>query len=127
METAIDLRGRLDRRLKSGALRSKTVGTRVSETEEQELIAAANRDGRNLSEWTRDVLLQTARRSDDDAFFTELVAMRMLMLNLFKPLIMGKPVSQEWVTEVMAAIRKEKRKAALEVRQQYNDDRAGRQ
>ena len=127
METAIDLRGRLDRRLKSGALRSKTVGTRVSETEEQELIAAANRDGRNLSEWTRDVLLQTARRSDDHAFFTELIATRMLMVNLFKPLIIGKPVSPEWVTEMMAAVRKEKRKAALEVRQQYDDDRAGRQ
>jgi hypothetical protein len=126
METAIDLRGRLDRRFKSGALRSKTVGTRVSETEEKELIAAADRDGLTVSEWTRDVLLQAARRSDD-ALFTELVATRMLMVNLFKPLLMGKPVSQEWLTEMMAVIRREKRKAAQEVRQQYADDKAGGQ
>jgi hypothetical protein len=126
METAIDLRGRLDRRLKSGARRSKTVGARVSEAEEKELIAAADRDGRTVSEWTRDVLLKAARRSDD-ALFTELVATRMLMVNLFKPLIMGKPVSQEWLTEMMAVIRREKRKAAQEVRQQYDDDSAGRQ
>jgi hypothetical protein len=49
----------------------------------------------------------------------------MLMVNLFKPLITGKAVSPEWVTEVMAAVRKEKRKAALEVRQQYTEDKAG--
>jgi hypothetical protein len=127
METAIDLRGRLDRRFKSGALRSKTVGARVSEAEEKELIAAANRDGGlTVSEWTRDVLLRAARRSDD-ALFTELVATRMLMVNLFKPLIMGKPVSQEWLTEMMAVIRREKHKAAQEVRQQYTDDKAGGQ
>jgi hypothetical protein len=49
----------------------------------------------------------------------------MLMVNLFKPLITGKPVSPEWVTEVMAAVRKEKRKAAQEVRQQYSKEKEG--
>ena len=58
--------------------------------------------------------------------FTELVATRMLMVNLFKPLITGKPVSPEWVTEVMAAVRKEKRKAAQEVRQQYSEETSRR-
>jgi hypothetical protein len=69
--------------------------------------------------------LREARREDGDALFTELVATRMLMVNLFKPLITGKAVSPEWVTGVMAAVRKEKRKAALEVRQQYTEDKAG--
>ncbi|HTF63520.1 MAG TPA: hypothetical protein VK638_12520, partial [Edaphobacter sp.] len=100
--------------------------TKVTLSEERELVKAAEDQGRNASEWAREVLLKEARRSDEDVLFTELVAMRMLMVNLFKPLIMGKPVSAEWVTEMMAAIRKEKRKAALEVRQQYDDDRAGR-
>ena len=45
----------------------------------------------------------------------------MLIVNLFKPLITGKPVSPEWVTEAMAAVRKEKRKAAQEVRRQYSE------
>jgi hypothetical protein len=49
----------------------------------------------------------------------------MLMVNLLKPLITGKPVSAEWITEAMTAVRKEKKKAALEVRQQYTEDKAG--
>jgi len=114
------------RRSKGRTGRTFVASTKVTRSEQNELINAANTEGKAFSEWARETLLREARRAEDDPLFTELIAMRMLMLNLFKPLIMGKPVSQEWVTEVMAAIRKEKRKAALEVRQQYDDDRAGR-
>lgn len=107
--------------------RSRSFGTKVTLSEERELVSAAGNQGMTASEWAREVLLKEARRSDDDALFTELVATRMLFVNLLRPIIMGKPVSQEWVTEVMTAIRKEKRKAAQEVRQQYDDDRVGRQ
>jgi hypothetical protein len=105
--------------------RSESFATRLTKSELAELSRAAEADGKTVREWSRDVLLKEARRAHDDAFFTELVAMRMLMLNLFKPLLMGKPVSQEWLTEMMAVIRREKRKAAQEVLQQYTDDRAG--
>ena len=122
METAIAYRNRLDRRIKSGVLRTRTVGTRVSDAEEKEIIAAANRDGLNISEWSRDALLQAARRSLDDAVFTELVATRMLLVNLIKPLILGEKVSQTWITEAMSMVRREKHKAAQEVMQQYTQD-----
>ena len=115
MEGILNLKTRLDRRLKSGAIRTKTVGTRVTDAEEQELIAAANRDNQNVSEWTREVLLKAARRRESDAVLTEVIATRMLLVNLLKPLAMGKTVSQEWITEAMAAVRREKRKAAQEV------------
>jgi hypothetical protein len=107
--------------------RSRSFGTKVTLSEERELVQAAENEGKTASEWAREVLLKEARRSDEDAVFTELVATRMLMVNLFKPLIIGKPVAPEWVSEVMAAVRKEKRKAAQEVRQQYADDKAGGQ
>ena len=110
---------RLDRRIKSGERRTQTVGTRVSLSEERELVTAANRDGINVSEWVRDVLLRVARRSTDDAVFTELVATRMLLVNLIKPLILGEKVSPTWITEAMTMVRKEKHKAAQEVMQQY--------
>ena len=107
--------------------RSRSFGTKLTRAEEAELYKAAKAENKYAGEWAREVLLREARRSEDDALFTELVATRMLMVNLFKPLIMGKPVSQEWLTEMMAVIRREKRKAAQEVRQQYTDDRAGGQ
>jgi hypothetical protein len=39
--------------------------------------------------------------------------------------VLGKTVSQEWITEAMAAVRREKRRAAKEVLQQYNEDQPG--
>ena len=84
------------------------------------MIAAANRDGRNISEWSRDVLLREARGPHDDALFTELVATRMLLVNLIKPLILGEKVSPAWITEAMTMVRKDKYKAARDVMQQYS-------
>lgn len=124
MDGVLDLAERLDRRLKSGTVRKKTVGTRVSLSEEKELVEAADKGGQNLSEWVREVLLREARRTDDDALFTELVATRMLLVNLIKPLIVGQPVSPEWVAEAMAEVRKVKHKAAQAVRQQYATEAA---
>jgi hypothetical protein len=76
--------------------------------------------------WAREVLLDAAR-TPDDALFTELVATRMLMVNLLKPLILGKQVSQDWITEAMAAVRREKRKAARDLMQQYTEETVGGQ
>jgi hypothetical protein len=119
MQTATNLNRRLDRRLKSGNRRTQTVGARVSLAEEQELIAAANRQGLNISEWSRGVLLSSARSPQGDAVFTELVGTRMLLVNLLKPLVLGEKVTASWITEAMRMVRKEKHKAAQEVMQQY--------
>jgi hypothetical protein len=107
--------------------RSESFATRLTKSELAVLSRAAEADGKTVREWSRDVLLKEARRSQDDALFTEVVATRMLMVNLLKPLILGKPVSPEWITDAMAAVRREKRKAAQEVRQQYTEETAGGQ
>jgi hypothetical protein len=125
MKPTLDLVEKLDHRLKVETRRTSTVGTRVTAPEERELASAAQRNGKNLSEWAREVLLREARRSDHDAVFTEIVATRMLLVNLIKPLILGKPVTSQWITEAMSAVRREKRRAAQEVLQQYTDDAKG--
>lgn len=107
------------------APRSRSLGTKLTPAEERELAKTAEAEGMNASEWARDVLLREARRSDSDAVFTEIVATRMLLVNLIKPLILGKPVTTEWITEAMSAVRREKRRAAQEVMQQYTDDAKG--
>jgi hypothetical protein len=105
--------------------RSRSLGTKLTLKEERELVRAAEAEGKTASEWAREVLLREARRAGGDAVLTEVIATRMLMVNLLKPLAMGKTVSQEWITEAMAAVRREKRKAAQEVMQQYNEEQAG--
>lgn len=102
--------------------RTYVASAKVTRQEQTELDKAARVEGKSLSEWARDVLLREARRSTDDAVFTELVATRMLLVNLIKPLILGEKVSPMWITEAMTMVRKEKHKAAQDVMQQYTQD-----
>jgi hypothetical protein len=122
-EARMSLEGlRLDARLsrsKGRLARVHVAQARVTQPEQKELEDAARREGKALSEWARDVLLHEARRLPNDALFTELVATRMLLVNLIKPLILGEKVSPTWITEAMGMVRREKYKAAQEVMQQY--------
>lgn len=102
--------------------RTYVASAKVTHQEQMELVRTASVEGKSLSEWARDVLLRESRRSTGDAVFTEIVATRMLMINLIKPLILGKTVTSEWITGAMSAVRREKRRAAQEVMQQYMDD-----
>ena len=99
--------------------RDRMANARVTEAERQELHTAARLKGMSLSEWAREVLLREARRSDEDPLFIELIATRMLLVNLLKPLAMGKIVTQEDYTRISAAVRSDKRKVANEIQQQY--------
>ncbi len=92
---------------------------RVTEQEHEALLRAARSDGRALSEWAREVLLREARRSADDPLFIELIATRMILLNLLKPLAMGQQVTTEDFARISATVRSDKRKVAQEIQQQY--------
>ena len=91
---------------------------RITEDERQQLLRAARSEGRALGEWAREVLLREARRSEDP-LFTELIATRMILLNLLKPLAMGQVVTPEDFTRISATVRSDKRKVAQEIQQQY--------
>ena len=82
------------------------------------MARAAAAAGKSASEWAREVLLREARRSDDPLFI-ELIATRMVLLNLLKPLAMGQIVSPEDFTRISASVRSDKRKVAHEIQQQY--------
>ena len=122
--TSLDLETRI-RRSQGRTGRTHSANVKLTRTELSELESVAKVHQKALGEWAREVLLREARRAEGDAVLTEVIATRMLMVNLLKPLVMGKTVSQEWITEAMAAVRREKRKAAQEVMQQYNDEQAG--
>ncbi len=92
---------------------------RVTEEEHGVLLTAARSDGKALGEWAREILLREACRSADDPLFTELIATRMILLNLLKPLAMGQVVTPEDFTRISATVRSDKRKVAREIQQQY--------
>ena len=102
------------------ASRSRSLGTKLTIQEELELVRAAESEGKSASEWAREVLLRDARRAGNDPLFIELIATRMILLNLLKPLAMGQKVTPEDFTRISATVRSDKRKVSQEIQQQYN-------
>ena len=98
---------------------SGSFATRFTAEEVASIEKAAQAAGLTAREWSREVLLDAAGRTARTALFTELIATRMLLVNLLKPLALGEKVSPSWITEAMTMVRKEKHKAAQEVMQQY--------
>jgi hypothetical protein len=98
--------------------RSESFATRFTKTELAILSRAAAKDGLKVREWAREVLLREAHRAEDP-LFTELIATRMILLNLLKPLAMGQVVTPEDFTRISATVRSDKRKVAQEIQQQY--------
>jgi uncharacterized protein (DUF1778 family) len=67
-------------------LRAKTIATRLTPEELREVEAAAERDGKSLAEWLRDLALKTARQRPADPMellLSEVSATRYMLLNLF--------------------------------------------
>ena len=86
----------------------------------------ARSQGTARGQWMRDVILREIRdvssrgvRSADDPMFTELIATRMILLNLLKPLAMGQVVTPEDFSRISATVRSDKRKVAQEIQKQY--------
>lgn len=99
--------------------RSESMATRFTKPELETLSQAATAGGKTVREWTREVLLREARNSRTDALFTEIVATRMLLNLVLKPLACGEVMSAEAFSGVLANVRTTKHKAATDVMDQY--------
>ncbi len=99
--------------------RSQSLGTKLTISEEREVVAAAAREGKTASEWAREVLLREARRSERDPLFTEIIATRMLLNLVLKPIACGERMTDAGFGAALATVRAEKHINALELMQQY--------
>ena len=118
MSESLDLAERL--RPKRGRdPRSESMATRFTKPELRTLSQAATADGKTVREWAREVLLREARTSRADAVFTEIVATRMLLNLVLRPLACGEVMSAEAFSGVLANVRTTKHKAATDVMEQY--------
>src|ERR1700733_6843967 len=89
-------------RIKGREPRSQSIATRFTRAEERALLKRAEASGKNLREWTRDVLLNgngSGQCSEMEMhIFTELVGIQMLLMNTLEPLLRGDKVAQEQLT-----------------------------
>ena len=114
----LNFEARLDRP-KGRRVRGKSAGARFTEEEKRELDTVAASTGQLFAAWAREVLLREARNSRSDALFTEIVATRMLLNLVLKPLACGQVMTAEEFSGVLTNVRTTKHKAATDVMQQY--------
>ena len=98
-------------------LRTKSVGTKVSEEEFAALEARARARKLTLSEWVRAELLEP--RTDgggaaDEVLLGEVLALRTILLNLMFSLTNGKPVTPEAMRELIEKADGDKSRRAME-------------
>ncbi|MGC2108436.1 MAG: hypothetical protein WA655_02900 [Candidatus Korobacteraceae bacterium] len=91
-------------------LRTKSIGTKVSEEEYAQLEAAARTRGLTLGEWCREVMLANANGqppkaqvgvAEVQALMAELVALRTILLNLHFRMAKGEPITAEAMQEII--------------------------
>jgi len=89
-------------------LRAKTVATRLSTEELEEVEAAAKRSGKSLAEWLRDTALTEARQSPADpveVILAEVCATRFMLANLFHATAQAASEGKQLLPETVLKIR----------------------
>ena len=109
-------------RIRGREARSQSIATRFTKDEEKALLHVASAQGMNLREWSRDVLLSAARGSrlhEENALFTELQALRLLLINTLEPLLRGDKMTTEQFKDMLRYVKTNKRKAAADMLASY--------
>lgn len=119
METTDATNGNHAQRLKGRAARSRSIGTKLTPAEEKQVLAAAEAQGKALSEWAREQLLRAVEISKQNQMelhmFTELVGIQTLLVNTLEPLLCGEKLTPEQVAEHFRQVQNTKAAKAHEL------------
>ncbi len=124
-ETAVDLgqvigKGIRRSRGRAGRVISLTVKLTRAEREHVEELALAKNQA--AGEWAREQLLAVADRPKDDILLTELIGLRMFLVNLLRPIALGEDYTDEQFRALLDHVRAEKRSVTSQVTEQYRHD-----
>ena len=107
------------RRSKGRLARRCGANVKLTPDELAELEAVAKRQGKALGEWGREELMAAARRPKDDILLTELIGLRMFLVNLLRPIALGEDYTDEQFRALLDHVRAEKRSVTSQVTEQY--------
>jgi hypothetical protein len=106
-------------------VRTVTVGGKFTEAEAKTLAKQAAQRGQLLGEWARENLLAASREQtrevEDTALFTEVLALRLVLINTVEPLLRGERMSAEQFKEMLRYVKANKQKAAAELMASYRE------
>jgi hypothetical protein len=83
-------------RLKGRSQRTQSIGTKLTPEEETDVLSASEKDGKVPSQWVRDLIMKELRTSSAaDAMLAEVLGVRLLLVNVLRPLASGQKLSAE--------------------------------
>ena len=83
-------------RLKGRSQRTQSIGTKLTPEEESDVLSASEKDGKVPSEWIRDLIMKELRTSSAaDAMLAEVLGVRLLLVNVLRPLASGQKLTAE--------------------------------
>jgi hypothetical protein len=113
------------------SLRTKSIGTKVSEHEYAQLERAAQKSAKTLGEWCREVMLASANQppkvngtgSEGYALMAEVVALRTILLNVLFKQAKGEPLTAEEMQRLIDRADSDKLRKARERLEQASDSK----
>lgn len=102
-----------------GPLRTRSLGTKLTEVEYAAVEAAALRAGIGLSEWCRRAVLELSEPDEDESaesvVLAELLSLRAVLLNVMFRLSRGDAISEEEMRQLIDRADRDKHKRAASV------------
>ena len=106
------------RRSRGRSGRVFSVNSKLTEPELRLIENAASHNGKAVSEWAREILIEAARRTGPDVVLVELVATRMLLVNMLKMIGQTRALPEAEYTKIHSEVQKVKRRIARELTEQ---------
>ncbi len=113
----LDLDTRL-RRSRGRTARVFSINSKLTESELRLLENVSAQAGKTVSEWAREILIEAAQRTGPDVVLVELVATRMLLVNMLKMIGQTRALPEAEYTKIHAEVQKVKRRIARELSEQ---------
>jgi hypothetical protein len=106
--------------------RNITLNTKLTETEFAEVVKFCETRQIAFGEWVRELVLRELRGGSNkeipDLLLSEIIGVRLLLVNLLKPHVNGeKPLTPEGFESMLTEIQKVKKQLALKVQQQLEN------
>ncbi len=115
------------RRSRGRSARAFSVTSRVTEEELSSVEKAAADSGKAVGEWAREVLIEAARKTGPEVVLVELVATRMLLVNMVKMLGQSLPITESEYAKLNSQVQTAKRRVAGELAEQNKRLNSGKE
>ena len=104
------------------SFRLTNVSSKLSHSETERFDALAKRRGQHRGEFIRRLILDELTRDSGEltasAELSELVGIRLMLMNVLKPLAAGQKLTPEVFDGIMTEVKKRKKSVAIEARQE---------